>query len=120
MNMTPDTRLDVEVQVLVHGRWWPGFPEHARRVDDGWEGFVRWTDRPGQTRIGWHDSALLRPRPGASASSWSTSVTPPTTKPTDDVRICSTSRMGARFDAMRPILSTATEDPGKIRSPSTG
>ena len=60
MNMTPATRLDVEVEVLVHGRWWPGFLEHARRVDDGWEGFVRWTDGPGQTRIGWYDSALLR------------------------------------------------------------
>ena len=41
--------LDVEVEVLVDGTWWPGWldPDHWRRTPEGrWEGFVRWSKGP--------------------------------------------------------------------------
>lgn len=59
--MTPETRLDIEVEVLVDGTWWPGFLEHRRQRDGRWEGFVRWTRGPGLNHLGWYDYDDLRP-----------------------------------------------------------
>lgn len=58
--MTPATRLDVDVEVLVNDTWWPGVLEHRRQAGDRWEGFVRWSTGPGETRIGWYDCEQLR------------------------------------------------------------
>lgn len=59
--MTPETRLDIDVEVLVDDTWWPGVLEHRRQADDRWEGFVRWSTGPGENRIGWYDYEQLRP-----------------------------------------------------------
>ena len=48
MNMTPEHRLDLPVQLLVNGCLHPGFLEHRRRRGGRWEGFVRWTEAPGR------------------------------------------------------------------------
>lgn len=58
--MLPGERLDVEVEVLVSGAWWPGFLEHRRPDGDQWEGFVRWSSGPGQNRVGWYDHTSIR------------------------------------------------------------
>lgn len=60
MPMTPEHRLDVEVEVLVDGTWHPGFLEHRRPAGDQWEGFVRWSSAPGENRIGWYPYEQLR------------------------------------------------------------
>lgn len=58
--MTPSSRLDVAVEVRTGDQWHPGFLEHRRHRGDNWEGFVRWTEGPGETRIGWFSYADLR------------------------------------------------------------
>ena len=60
VSMTPANRLDVPVEALVEGVWHPGFLEHRRRRGDTWEGFVRLTEAPGETRIGWFGYDELR------------------------------------------------------------
>jgi hypothetical protein len=44
--MIPATRLGIEVEVLVDGRWWPGTLEHWRRNGDRWEGWERLHRQP--------------------------------------------------------------------------
>lgn len=59
--MTPETRLGHDVQVLVNDTWHEGTLEHWRQNrDGGWEGWVRWSTGPGETRIGWHDQDDIR------------------------------------------------------------
>lgn len=58
--MTPMTRLGYDVEVLVGGAWWPGVLEHWRRRDNSWQGWVRWSTGPGETRIGWYNQDRIR------------------------------------------------------------
>lgn len=58
--MAPANRLDVPVEVHVDGQRLPGFLEHRRRRGETWEGFVRWSTAPGETRIGWFGYDDLR------------------------------------------------------------
>ena len=58
--MTPSTRLDIEVEVLFDDVWWPGSLEHWRKAGDRWEGRLRWSTGVGQNRLGWFDQELLR------------------------------------------------------------
>ena len=66
--MLPSDRLDIDVEVLVDGTWWPGVLEHRRQDDDHWLGFVRWTQAPGENRIGWYPYEQLRQVTAAAAS----------------------------------------------------
>ncbi len=58
--MLPTGRVDSDVEVHIDCHWWPGILEHRRRVDDRWEGFVRWSTGTGENRIGWCDYDQLR------------------------------------------------------------
>lgn len=58
--MTPATRLDIPVEVLVDGSWWEGFLEHWRKLDDGWQGYVRWSQGTGAQYIRWIDAGDIR------------------------------------------------------------
>lgn len=60
MNMTPENRLDVAVEVLIDDHWHPGTLEHRRQRGEVWEGFVRWSTGPGETRIGWYPREQVR------------------------------------------------------------
>lgn len=60
MSMTPENRLDIAVEVLVDGVWWPGWLEHRRQRDGVWEAWVRYTTGVGQTRVGWFGYDVLR------------------------------------------------------------
>jgi hypothetical protein len=61
--MLPSERLDIEVEVYIDTTWWPGTLEHRRRGrDGGWEGYVRWSTGPGETRVGWFPYASLQPQ----------------------------------------------------------
>jgi len=58
--MLPTNRVDLDVEVHVDCHWWPGVLEHRRKVQDQWQGFIRWSTGPGQNRIGWYDYTALR------------------------------------------------------------
>lgn len=60
MSMTPANRLDLPVEIRIGDQWHPGFLEHRRRRGNVWEGFVRWSESPGETRIGWYSYDDLR------------------------------------------------------------
>lgn len=66
--MMPTTRLGLDVEVYVDDRWWPGVLEHWRQTAEGrWEGWVRWSTGPSETRIGWYDQDRVRKSSRASA-----------------------------------------------------
>jgi len=58
--MLPTNRVDLDVEVHVDCHWWFGVLEHRRKVQDHWQGFVRWSTGPGENRIGWYDYKHLR------------------------------------------------------------
>lgn len=60
--MTPETRLDIPLQVLVDGVWHDGFLEHWRKRGDRWEGYIRWTTGVGAIFIRWIDQDEIRRR----------------------------------------------------------
>jgi hypothetical protein len=66
MAITPETRLHVDVEVLIDDTWRPGTLEHRRPAGDGREGFVRWSTGPGENRMGCYPYERLR-APNAAA-----------------------------------------------------
>jgi hypothetical protein len=49
---------DVEVEVRVDGKWWPGWldPQDWRKDGDRWVALVRWSTGPAENRM-----ATVRP-----------------------------------------------------------
>lgn len=58
--MIPSERLDIDVAVQIDVAWWPGSLETRRQRGDTWEGFVRGSTAPGETRIGWYGYDVIR------------------------------------------------------------
>jgi hypothetical protein len=53
---------DVEVEVRVNGKWWPGWldPTSWRQGDGRWRGFVRWQTAPTENHPGSFDQDDIR------------------------------------------------------------
>jgi hypothetical protein len=58
--MTPETRLDIPVQVNIDGAWYDGFLEHWRKRNDRWQGYVRWSQGIGAQYIRWLEADRIR------------------------------------------------------------
>lgn len=57
--MTPETRLDIDVQVLVDDHWYDGTLEHWRQRHGRWEGYCRY-GTPGALYVRWIDANDIR------------------------------------------------------------
>jgi hypothetical protein len=58
--MTPENRVDVEVEVQVDTTWYPGVLHHWQQRDGRWEGWASWSTETGEHRLGWFDEDQLR------------------------------------------------------------
>ena len=59
VDLRPDNTRPV--QVLVDGSWHPGeLLAYRQGAADLWIGYVRWSDTPGQNRLGWFSQEVIR------------------------------------------------------------
>jgi hypothetical protein len=53
------------VEVEYQGRWYPGRLELWKRGEQGWRGYVWWTEAVGMQHVGWMPAEQIRQVVGA-------------------------------------------------------